>query len=294
MKDTKTAVRPTPARKASKGGAAAPRAVGIVGAGNMASALVKGWLAAGLYQPEEIWVSDVDREKLAQFRRRFKVVAAKDNADLVSGSRVVVVAVKPQIIDTVLAQLRPGGAAGKLFVSIVAGVPTMRIEAGLGPETRVLRVMPNTPALLGRGMSVVVRARYATPIDEKLGLKLLGAVGQAVTVPDERMLDAVTGLSGSGPAYVYLMVEGLITGGVHAGLPRALAVQLVLQTLRGAAAMLQETGETPEALRAQVTSPGGTTLAGLGELERRGFKDALAAAVVAATRRSSELGRGGR
>jgi len=268
--------------------------VGIVGAGNMASALVKGWLAAGLYEPEQIWVSDVDKEKAAQFRRRFKIGIAADNAELVAGSKVIVIAVKPQIIDTVLAQVRPGGVGGKLFISIAAGVPTMRIEAGLGAETRVLRVMPNTPALLGRGMSVLVRGRYATPADEKLGLKLLAAVGQAVTVPDERMLDAVTGLSGSGPAYVYLMVEGLITGGVHAGLPRPLAVQLVLQTLRGAAAMLQETGETPEALRAQVTSPGGTTLAGLGELERRGFKDALAAAVVAATRRSAELGRGGR
>ncbi|MCK6555200.1 pyrroline-5-carboxylate reductase [Candidatus Binatia bacterium] len=294
MKDTKTGTRPAAARKRATGAATSPRAVGIVGAGNMASALVKGWLGAGLYQPDELWVSDVDREKLAQFRRRFKITAARDNADLVSGSKVVVLAVKPQIIDTVLTQVRPGGVAGKLFISIAAGVPTIRIEAGLGPETRVLRVMPNTPALLGRGMSVMVRGRYATPADEKLGLKLLGAVGQAVTVPDERMLDAVTGLSGSGPAYVYLMVEGLITGGVHAGLPRALAVQLVLQTLRGAAAMLQETGETPEALRAQVTSPGGTTLAGLSELERRGFKDALAAAVVAATRRSSELGRGGR
>ena len=294
MKEKKTATGPAPKGKAAARPLAPQRVVGVIGAGNMAGALVKGWIACGVYTPEQIWVSDVDREKLAQFKRRFKVGVATDNAELAAGSKIVVLAVKPQIIDAVISQTRPGGTEGKLFISIAAGVPTLRIEAGLGNEARVLRAMPNTPALLGQGMSVLVRGRYATPVDERLGLKLLGAVGQAVTVQDERMLDAVTGLSGSGPAYVYLMVEGLITGGVHAGLPRPLAVQLVLQTLRGAATMLQETGETPEALRAQVTSPGGTTLAGLSELERRGFKDALAAAVVAATRRSAELGRGGR
>jgi pyrroline-5-carboxylate reductase len=151
--------------------------------------------------------------------------------------------------------------------------------------------MPNTPALLGKGLSVRVRGRHATTADERLGLRLLGSVGQAVAVQDEGWLDVVTGLSGSGPAYVYLFAEGLIAGGVAAGLPAPLATRLALQTLSGAAAMLQETGETPEALRAMVTSPGGTTLAGLGELERRGFKDALAAAVVTATRRSQELGK---
>jgi pyrroline-5-carboxylate reductase len=188
--------------------------------------------------------------------------------------------------------MRPAVSAAKLFVSIAAGVPTRRLEAGLGDHARVLRVMPNTPALLGKGMSVLVRGRYATAADEKLGVRLLRAVGDAVALPDERLLDAVTGLSGSGPAYVYLMAEGLISGGVQAGLPAPLAARLALQTIAGAAAMLQETGETPEALRAMVTSPGGTTLAGLGELHRRGFKDALIAAVVSATRRSEELGRG--
>jgi pyrroline-5-carboxylate reductase len=194
-------------------------------------------------------------------------------------------------MDTVLAQLRGAVTPAKLFLSIAAGVSTARLEAGLGMGARVLRVMPNTPALLGKGMSVLVRGRHATVADERLGLRLLRAVGQAVAVQDERLLDAVTGLSGSGPAYVYLFAEGLIGGGINAGLPAPLATQLVLQTLTGAAAMLQETGENPEALRAMVTSPGGTTLAGLSELEARGFKDAVAAAVVTATRRSEELGR---
>jgi pyrroline-5-carboxylate reductase len=191
----------------------------------------------------------------------------------------------------VLAEMRPAMRTDTLFLSIAAGVPTARLEAGLGDRPRVLRAMPNTPALLAKGMSVLVRGRFATAADEQRGLRLLRAVGEAVAVQHEQMLDAVTGLSGSGPAYVYLLAEGLIAGGIQAGLPGALARQLTLQTLAGAAAMLQETGETPEGLRAQVTSPGGTTLAGLSELERRGFKDALSAAVIAATRRAQELGR---
>jgi pyrroline-5-carboxylate reductase len=266
--------------------------VGFVGGGNMATALLKGFLAAGLYRAAEICVSDVDTPKLTALRRRFKVATTIDNAAVVLAAKVIIIAVKPQIIDAVLASMRPSVTPQKLFVSIAAGVTTARLEAGLGRATRILRVMPNTPALLGKGMSVLVRSRYATPADERLGLRLLRAVGQAVAVQDQRLLDAVTGLSGSGPAYVYRFAEGLIAGGVASGLTTALATQLALQTLTGAAAMLQDTGETPEALRAMVTSPGGTTLAGLSELERRGFKDAVAAAVVTATRRSQELGRG--
>ena len=272
----------------------ARRAIGFIGGGNMATALIKGLLVAGRHRPEQLWVSDVDGQRLAALQRRFKVVTTRDNQALVRGSKMVVIAVKPQHVDAVLAEIRPAAGA-QLFVSIAAGVSTARLEAGLpagapGAAARVLRVMPNTPALLGKGMSVLVRGRYATAADERLGLRVLRAVGEAVAVADERWLDAVTGLSGSGPAYVYLFAEGLISGGVAAGLPTPLATQLALQTLSGAAAMLLETGETPAALRAMVTSPGGTTLAGLGELERRGFKDAVMAAVVAATRRSQELG----
>jgi pyrroline-5-carboxylate reductase len=278
----------TPARRRSGDGA---RMVGFVGGGNMATALIKGLLAARLYRPEQLWASDVDAPKLAALRRRFKIGTTADNAALVAGSKVVIIAVKPQILDAVLAQMRPAVTAKQLFVSIAAGVPTARLQTGLGAPARVLRVMPNTPALVGKGMSVLVRGPHATAADERLGLRLLGAVGQAVAVRDEHLLDAVTGLSGSGPAYVYLLAEGLIAGGIASGLPALLATQLTLQTLSGAAAMLQETGETPQALRAMVTSPGGTTLAGLTELERRGFKEALAAAVVMATRRAQELGR---
>ena len=267
------------------------RAIGFVGGGNMAWALIKGLLRAGLYRPEQLWASDVDAQKRNTLRRRFRVGVTADNAALVCGSKVIVLAVKPQIMDAVLAELRQAVTPAKLFLSIAAGVSTARLEGGLGGGTRVLRAMPNTPALLGKGMSVLVRGQHATAADERLGVRLLRAVGQAVAVADEKLLDAVTGLSGSGPAYVYLFAEGLIAGGIAAGLPAALATRLALQTLAGAAAMLQETGKSPEALRAIVTSPGGTTLAGLGELDRRAFKDAVAAAVVTATRRSEELGR---
>jgi len=279
-----------PLRAKSRSRSAAPT-VGFVGGGNMATALIKGLLAARLYRPEQVCASDVDAPKLAALRRRFRIRTTNDNAALVRDAQVVILAVKPQIIDAVLAQMRPAVTDRKLFLSIAAGVTTSRLQAGLGVPARVLRVMPNTPALLGKGMSVLVRGQNATAADERLGLRLLRAVGRAVAVQDERLLDAVTGLSGSGPAYVYLFAEALIAGGVAAGLSATSATELTLQTLIGAAAMLRETGETPEALRAMVTSPGGTTLAGLSELERRGFKDAVAAAVLTATRRSEELGR---
>ncbi len=270
---------------------AARYAVGFVGGGNMATALIKGFVGAGLCKPQQVIASDVDPAKRAALQRRLRVTVTADNCALIRSAKVVILAVKPQIIDAVLDELRPAVVPGQLFISIAAGVSTQRLEAHLGGGTRVVRVMPNTPALLGKGMAVVVRGRHATAADERLTLKLMRAVGRAVAVSDERMLDAVTGLSGSGPAYVYRFAEALIAGGVAAGLTEALAAELTFQTIAGAAAMLQETGESPQHLREMVTSPGGTTLAGLSELGRRGFAEAVAAAVVAATRRSEELGR---
>lgn len=283
----------TRARIARSGTRAKPTtfAVGFVGAGNMAGALIRGFLDKGLYRPQEICASDIDGGKLNLLKRRLAIATAQDNSDLVRHSKVVVLAVKPQVMAEVIAELRPVVAARHLFVSIAAGVTTQRLQAGLGPGTRVVRVMPNTPALLGKGMAVVVRGANATKADERLALKLMRTVGRAVTVEDEGLMDAVTGLSGSGPAYIYLMAEAMIAGGVESGLTSALATELTFQTIVGAAAMLQETGETPQRLREMVTSPGGTTLAGLTELQERGFFEAVSAAVVAATRRSVELGR---
>lgn len=283
-----------PRSKARGQARGAPRqyALGFIGGGNMATALIKGLLAAGSYRPAQLCVSEIDTAKRATLRRRFGITTIADNAALVRLAKVVVVAVKPQVIDAVLRDVQAVVTPEKLFLSIAAGIPTNRLQAILGRGVRVLRAMPNTPALLGRGMSVLVRGRYATAADERIGLRVLRGVGQVVAVQEEKLLDAVTGLSGSGPAYVYRFAEGMMAGGVAAGLTARLAVQLTLQTISGAAAMLEETGQPPEALRAMVSSPGGTTLAGLGELERRGFKDAVAAAVIAATRRAEELGRG--
>lgn len=267
-------------------------AVGFIGAGNMAGALIKGVIDAGLYAPERIVCSDVDAKRLAALRRRYGVDTTTDNLEVVNGAKVVVLAVKPQILDSVLHDLRPAVSPRRLFVSIAAGATTRRLEKNLGGDARVLRAMPNTPALLGRGMSVLVRGRHATAADERVGLRLLRAVGTAIAVPNEKLLDPVTGLSGSGPAYVYRFAEGLIAGGIAAGLSADIARTLAFETIAGAAAMLLESGESPEVLRQRVTSPGGTTLAGLNELERLGFKDAIASAVVVATKRSVELGKG--
>ncbi|GBD26917.1 Pyrroline-5-carboxylate reductase [bacterium HR30] len=265
--------------------------IGFVGAGNMASALIRGLIDAGLALPSDLVASDIDKAKLATLKRQLKIRTVASNREVAETAQVVVFAVKPQDLDSVLQELRGVVGPRHLLISIAAGVPTAKFEYSLGGEVRILRAMPNTPALIGKGMTVLVRGRFATAADLKLGLQIFSAVGDAVDVQDERMLDAVTGLSGSGPAYVYLFAEGLIAGGVAAGLTAALAARLTFQTIAGAAAMLQQTGQPPETLRAQVTSPGGTTMAGLSELHRRGFKDALIAAVVAATRRSQELGR---
>jgi pyrroline-5-carboxylate reductase len=269
-----------------------PYAIGFIGGGNMATAMIKGFVAAGVCRAAQICASDVDAAKRKALQRSLKVHATADNAAVVRDAQVIILAVKPQIIDAVLSEMRPSVSARKLFVSIAAGIPTARLERGLGPGARVVRVMPNTPALLGKGMSVAVRGRHASAADERLVLKLLRTVGRARAVSDERLLDAVTGLSGSGPAYVYLFAEALIAGGVAAGLDPAVSAELTLQTITGAAAMLQEAGETPQRLREMVTSPGGTTLAGLTELDRRGFVAGVTAAVAAATRRATELGQG--
>ena len=280
------------APRAKRSKARAGWSVGFIGGGNMATALIQGFVASGLYAPAALCASDVDAAKRRALSRRHGIDATGDNAAVVRGAKVIVLAVKPQIIDAVLADLAPHVTPRHLFVSIAAGVPTARLEAGLGGAARVVRVMPNTPALLGKGMAVAVRGRHATAADERLALKLLRAVGKARAVADERLIDAVTGLSGSGPAYVYRFAEALIAGGIAAGLTPELSSELALQTIRGAAAMLQEAGETPERRREMVTSPNGTPFAGLTELERRGFLESVRDAVVSATRRSEELGRG--
>jgi pyrroline-5-carboxylate reductase len=263
--------------------------IGFIGAGNMAGAIVKGLLRTGKWSPDDIAASDAADAQLRRLKKLYKIETTRDNRALVRGAKTIVLAVKPQIMAQVLDEIRLESSPKKLFVSIAAGFPLQRLEQGLGRGTRVVRVMPNTPCLIGKGMSVAVAGAHATPADLKETLKLFAACGEAVSITGEALLDAVTALSGSGPAFVYLFAEALSDGGVRGGLSSQLATKLAFQTLTGAAAMLLESGMSPRDLRDMVTSPGGTTLAGLTALDQHGFRDTVIAAIEAATRRAHEL-----
>ncbi len=265
--------------------------IGLVGAGRMSTALASGFVRAKLLSPEAIIASDPSEAARAAFGREVpgaRVVA--ENAAVVADADVVWLAVKPQQMRAALAEIRDWLRFDALVVSIAAGVPLARLAAGLATGQRIIRVMPNTPCLIGQGASAYSRGEHGTTEDGKLVAKLLSAVGFAVEVPEE-LLDAVTGLSGSGPAFVYSMIEALGQGGEAAGLPGELAKELAARTVAGSAAMVLETGETPAVLRDRVTSPGGTTLAGLAVLNERRFHDAVSSAVQAAAARSIELGK---
>jgi pyrroline-5-carboxylate reductase len=266
--------------------------IGFMGAGRMATALARGLVDADIVPASAVVASDPSADARGSFETAVNgAQVAGDNATNVAQCDVVFLAVKPQQIDDALAALKPTIRPDAVVVSIAAGVPISRLSGGLKPRQRVIRVMPNTPCLIGQGASGYSLGEHATQDDGKLVATLLSAVGAAFEVKEER-LDAVTGLSGSGPAFVYSMIEALTEGGVAAGLSAELAAELSVRTAAGAAAMVLETGETPGVLRDRVTSPGGTTLAGLGVLAERRFKEAVVEAVQAAARRSAELGRG--
>jgi pyrroline-5-carboxylate reductase len=257
----------------------------------MATALARGFVQATLVEPRALVASDPSESARKQFAAEVagaKIVA--ENSDVVSQADIVILAVKPQQMCDVLAGIRDAIRGDALIVSIAAGVTLARLAAGLPPGQRIVRVMPNTPCLIGRGASAYSLGTSATEDDGSLVGQLLSAVGVAHQVPEEQ-LDAVTGLSGSGPAFAYTMIEVLSEGGVRMGLPAALAADLAARTVAGAAEMVLASGEAPNVLRDRVTSPGGTTLAGLKALEEGGFQAAVVAAVTAATRRSAELGK---
>jgi pyrroline-5-carboxylate reductase len=265
------------------------KTLGFIGAGNMAAALVKGLLQAKVVPPEGIIVSDVKAERLAHFEEQHDVRTTQDNHELVRASDVIVLSVKPQVIDKVLTLIGNDVKSTQLVISVAAGVPVEAIEARLPAGTHVVRTMPNTPATVQAGATAIAAGTHATEADLEVARALFSAVGRVVTL-DESLLDAVTGLSGSGPAYVMLMIEALADGGVKVGLHRDTALLLAAQTVFGSAKLLLETGEHPGRLKDMVTSPGGTAIAGLHTLESGGLRRTLIDAVEAATNRSVALG----
>lgn len=288
--------------------------LGFIGAGNMAEALARGLIENKLFKPAELVASDVDAARRRRFRTALKIESTTDNLAVLKSARAILLAVKPQTIDAVLTGLaragdgdtparggarRTGRATGtqsadlgsKLFISIAAGVTLARLEGALGARTRVVRVMPNAPAMVGQGMAALVRGRNATRADEAFALRIFRSVGDAVALKKEALLDVVTALSGSGPAYVYLFAKSLADAAASEGLPADLALRMALKTIRGAEENMRRSPLDAGELIRIVASPGGTTEAALGRLAKDGFSDIVSNAVHAAAARSRELGR---
>ena len=262
---------------------------GFLGAGRMATALAGGMLQAKLIKPRALFAADVVPAAAKAFAKATGGKALKKNSEVLQKAGVIVIAVKPHQVEELLVELAGDVTPKHLLISIAAGVTIAQLETALGGKARVIRVMPNTPALVGEGAAGFARGSRATAADAKLAARMLGAVGLAVEVP-ERLINAVTGLSGSGPAYGFQIIEALSDGGVAAGLPRELSTQLAAQTMLGAAKMVLETGEHPATLKDRVASPGGTTIEGLHEMEAAGVRSALINAVRAAADKADALG----
>ncbi|MGI6487680.1 MAG: pyrroline-5-carboxylate reductase [Syntrophomonadaceae bacterium] len=265
------------------------KVLGIIGCGQMASALVAGLSKAG-HAFERVIGFDIDRSRLELLGRDFALEGMASNREVAVQADLMVLAVKPDQVGTILNEIHDSLQGDELLVSIAAGITTDMLENSVGKELGVVRVMPNTPCLIGEGATAVAGGQFASADDRELVVKMFSTMGTAVLVP-ETYLDAVTAVSGSGPAYIYLVAEAMIDAGVDVGLPRALARSLVLQTMKGSVAMLEESGQHPAVLKDQVTSPGGTTIAGVRELEGNGLRRAFFRAVRQAWERSIELGK---
>ena len=264
--------------------------IGFIGAGNMAEALIRGLLQpVGVVAPEYIFTSDISQERLNFLDKKYGINTFQDNTEVVKAAEVLVLAVKPQVIQKVLQQISPYVDENKLIISIAAGVKIDNIQKILKPA-RILRTMPNIAALVHAAMTALSPGKHATEDDIQLAGEIFNAVGETVVV-EEKLMDAVTGLSGSGPSYIFHMINALADAGVKVGFSRDIALKLAVQTMYGSAKMVIETGEHPMKLRDMVTSPGGTSINGVYELERGGLTATLMNAVEAATRRSEELGK---
>jgi pyrroline-5-carboxylate reductase len=261
--------------------------LGIIGGGIMGEALLSRLIVQKTFLPDQILVSDPQAQRREFLNQQYGVAVTIDNQAIASGAEIVLLAIKPQVFDSVTAALQQTNPA-QIVLSILAGVPLQRLEAAF-PGQPVIRAMPNTPATVGAGITAIAAGQQAQASHLETARQIFSTVGEVVEVP-ENLLDAVTGLSGSGPGFVAILIEALIDGGVSVGLPRSTATQLALQTVRGTAELLQTTGLHPAELKDRVTSPGGTTIAGVAHLEQAGLRSALIGAVQAACRRSQELG----
>lgn len=263
--------------------------IGMIGGGRMGSALIGGIVSQHLVDADRIIVSDALKRRLDELRKMYGVETSQDNKNVMKSSDIVILAVKPQNMPEVLEGVADLYHHRKLVISIAAGIPTRLIEGHLGEKARVVRAMPNTPALIGEGAAAIARGAHATDTDIEAACQIFEAVGIAVTVK-EGLMDAVTGLSGSGPAYAFLIIEALADAGVNLGLGRDVALKLSAQTIMGAAKLCLTEKRHPAELKDMVTSPGGTTIAGLKVLEAGKLRATLMAAVEAAALRSKELG----
>ncbi|MBL7016044.1 MAG: pyrroline-5-carboxylate reductase [Kiritimatiellales bacterium] len=261
----------------------------FVGAGNMAEAIVSGMVAADFCAPEKIVLTDIRPERLADLEADHGVSTSTDNS-VVKNAEIVVLAVKPQVMNEVLKGIAPVLRKETLVISIAAGISAAKIEAALGEGTRVVRVMPNTPALIGQGASALAAGTLADEADMEVAEAILNCVGLTVRV-EERQIDAVTALSGSGPAYVFYLLEGMLAAADEMGLEKETARALALQTVEGAARLMKDSGEKAADLRAKVTSKGGTTEAAIRSLDAAGVKESIVNALKAAEARSKELSR---
>jgi pyrroline-5-carboxylate reductase len=264
---------------------------GIIGGGVMGEALLSRLLSRELYRPQEVLVSDPNADRLQTLEKQYGVGVTSDNNAAAGATEVLLLAIKPQLFDRVTADLPTPGTAQQVpvVISILAGVPLSKLSAAF-PEVPTIRVMPNTPATVGAGMSAIAAGPGVEPHHLERAKQVLQAVGETIEVP-ESLMDAVTGVSGSGPGYVAILIEALTDGGVCAGLPRAIAAQLALQTVLGTATLMHENSLHPAELKDRVTSPGGTTIAGIAALEKAGFRSAIIEAVQASAARSKELGK---
>jgi pyrroline-5-carboxylate reductase len=265
------------------------RRVAFIGAGNMAEALLAGLLHGARLAPAQLRCSDISSERRDLIGRTYHIITSAKNHEAAEWADVVLLAVEPQVLDEILQEIAPVIGDSKLVVSVAAGYPIARIARYLSGTRRLVRAMPNTPSTIREGVTALAYETDLTAVDAAVAKALFEPVGNVVAVA-ERLMDAVTGLSGSGPAYVYVMIEALADGGVKMGLPRETAWLLAAQTVAGAARMVIESREHPATLKDRVASPGGTTIAGLHELERGRLRATLISAVEAATKRSAELG----